>query len=222
MSGRGYIRRRGDGIVIASTRAAHVEPLERLQEICFPTLEPSQRFRVPHYRRHIELFPEGQFVALDGEHVVGMTSSIRMAFDLDHPRHTFDQVIQGGWLTAHDPEGDWLYGADIGVHPDYRRRGIARSLYAARHRTVRRLGLKGQVTVGMMSGYGAVKDRMAAEDYFEALVAGELQDPTLTPQMKVGFRPCALVPGYLDDPVCDDYGVLIVLEAERDPEAERK
>ena len=105
--------------------------------------------RRAHYRRHVELFPDGQFVALDGDRVVGATTTLRLPFDFDHIDHTFADIIQGGWLTSHEPDGDWLYGADIGVQPGYRGRGIATALYAARQEAVWRLGLEGQVTGGM-------------------------------------------------------------------------
>lgn len=130
--------------------------------------------------------------------------------------HTFADIIQGGWLTSHQPDGDWLYGADIGVHPDYRGRGLAQALYAARQELVWALGLKGQVTAGMMSGFGAVKHRMSAESYYDGLVSGRLNDPTLSMQQKVGFEFRALLTDYLSDPVCDNYSVLIVLDAARD------
>src|SRR5580765_2398617 len=117
---------------------------------------------------------------VDGERVVGMTSTIRMDFDFDDPHHTFAEVIQGGWLTSHQPDGPWLYGADIGTHPDYRRRGIARALYASRHELVHRLGLRGQMTVGMPSGYGAVKDHTSAQAYYDELVTGAREDPTIS------------------------------------------
>lgn len=204
------------GIRIASTRKEYGPALEELQILCFPTLDDDQRFKSAHYGRHVELFPEGQFVALDGAKVVGMTSTIRMAFDFGHVEHTFADVIQGGWLTSHEPDGDWLYGADIGTHPDYRRRGIARGLYAARHLTVRALGLSGQVTVGMLRGYGALKGEMSARDYYESLLRGERSDPTISAQMRVGFEPRGLLPSYLNDPVCDNTGVLLVLAAEKD------
>ena len=204
------------GIKIASTRKEHGPALEELQILCFPTLDEDQRFKSRQYAMHIELFPEGQFVALDGEKVVGMTSTIRMHFDFGHVEHTFADVIQGGWLTSHEPDGDWLYGADIGTHPAYRRRGIARGLYAARHLTVRALGLEGQVTVGMLRGYGALKGEMSAQDYYDSLLRGERRDPTISAQMSVGFEPRGLLPSYLKDPVCDNYGVLLVLAAGKD------
>jgi GNAT superfamily N-acetyltransferase len=216
----GYRHVLKSGVVIASTRAEHAGPLEELQELCFPTLAPEQRFVAAHYRKHLELFPEGQFVALDGDRVVGGTSTCRLHFDFDHVGHTFDDVIQGGWLTSHEPDGDWLYGADISVHPDHRGRGLARGLYAARQDTVRRLGLKGQVTAGMMRGYGAVKDRMTAEEYYRGLQGGTINDPTLSAQLKIGFELRRLLPRYVHDPVCDDYAVLIVLDASRDVPSE--
>jgi GNAT superfamily N-acetyltransferase len=207
-----------DGLALFRTRPEHAAGLEELQRIVFPTLAPEERFLAAHYLKHIELFPAGQFCVVDlaTTRVVGMTSTIRMNFDFAHPDHTFADVIQGGWLTSHDPAGRWLYGADIGAHPDYRRRHIARALYAARHRTVRELGLDGQLTVGMPSGYGAVKDQMSAETYYAELVAGTRSDPTISAQRRVGFELRGLVAGYINDPVCDRYGVVLVLPAERE------
>jgi 4-aminobutyrate aminotransferase / (S)-3-amino-2-methylpropionate transaminase / 5-aminovalerate transaminase len=211
-----YYRRLADGVVVMQTRPEHADELEQLQRDCFPTLDDAQRFRAAHYRRHIELFPDGQFVALDGDRVVGATTTLRLRFDFHHIDHTFADIIQGGWLTSHDPQGDWLYGADVGVHPAYRGRGIAAALYAARQEAVWRLGLEGQVTAGMISGYGAVKDRMSAEEYLDGVVAKRIKDPTLSMQLGIGFEPRALLANYLNDPVSDNYSVLIALGAGKD------
>jgi GNAT superfamily N-acetyltransferase len=211
-------RRFGAGLAVHRTSHEHVDGLEELQRIVFPTLAPEERFLADHYRRHAELFPWGQFCVLDEAtgQVVGMTSTIRMSFDFAHPNHTFADVIQGGWLTAHEPDGPWLYGADIGTHPAYRRRGIARALYAARHDTVHHFGLSGQLTVGMPSGYGAVKYELSAETYYAELIAGAREDPTISAQRRIGFELRGLVPGYINDPICDRYGIVLVLPAERE------
>lgn len=204
------------GIVITSTQPEHARQLERLQTIVFPTLAPELLFRAEHYLKHLEIFPEGQFVALHGAQVVGATSTVRLPYDHGHHKHpSFAEIIQGGWLTSHQPNGDWLYGADVSVHPHSRRMGIARGLYKARQDLVHRLGLKGQIAGGMLSGYGAVKDKMSAIQYFEALLMDKIVDPTLSAQRRVGFELKELLPNYLDDPVCDNYGVLIMLPAGR-------
>jgi 4-aminobutyrate aminotransferase/(S)-3-amino-2-methylpropionate transaminase len=116
-----------------------------------------------------------------------------------------------------------MYGADVGVDPEFRGRGLATALYAARQEAVWRLGLRGQVTAGMIRGYGEVKDRISARDYYDDVVAGRWADPTLSMQLKVGFEPRALLENYLSDPVCDGYSVLLVLPAEKDvPGASRE
>lgn len=208
----------GGGLRVAPTRPAHASQLEQLQRAVFPTLADEERFKAAHYRRHVELFPEGQIVVLDGARPVAATTTIRYDFDFEQPAHTFAEILEGGWLTSHDPQGAWLYGMDVSVHPDYRRMGLGTALYAARQELVWRLGLRGQLAVGMMSGYGAVKDAMSAQEYFEGLRAGRIVDPTLSMQRRVGFEIRSLLPGYLEDPVCDGYGVLIVLDVDTDVE----
>jgi 4-aminobutyrate aminotransferase/(S)-3-amino-2-methylpropionate transaminase len=211
-----YYRRLPNGLVVLHTRPEHAPQLEELQRTCFPTLDDAERFKAAHYLKHLDLFPDGQFVVLDGDRVVGATTTLRLHFDFEHVTHTFADIIQGGWLTSHEPDGDWLYGADIGVDPAGRGRGVATALYAARQEAVWRLGLKGQVTAGMIAGYGAVKDRMSADDYYRDVVAGTVRDSTLSMQMGVGFQPRALLANYLNDPVCDNYSVLLVLGADKD------
>ena len=211
-----YRRVLPNGLVIASAQPGHAAQLEALQRVVFPTLADEERFKAAHYLKHLELFRAGQFVGLDGERVVAATATIRLHFDFADRTHTFADIIQGGWLTSHEPDGDWLYGADVGVHPDYRGRGLALALYAARQELVWTLGLKGQVTAGMMSGFGTVKHQMSAEEYYEGLVAGRINDPTLSMQRRVGFQFRALLKDYLQDPICDNYSVLIVLDAARD------
>jgi GNAT superfamily N-acetyltransferase len=211
-----YHQKLGNGLVVQHMQPVHARQLEALQKIVFPTLADDELIRAKHYLKHLEIFPEGQFVIMDGEKVIGMTSSMRTNFDFAHYHHTFKETIAGGWMTNHDPHGDWLYGLDIGVHPDYRGMGLARALYRARHEMAKQLGLKGQLTVGMMSGYGALSHQMSGEEYYKELVAGKRFDPTISTQMKIGFEPVALIPDYVNDPVCGGFGVLIKLDINKE------
>ncbi len=191
----------------------HAGALEALQPVVFPTLAPGQRFRAGHYRHHVKMFPEGQFVAVAGKEIIASTTTLRVEGRLISGRHSFSQIFGEGWLTSHDPGGAWLYGADLGVIPEWRGRGVGRALYAARQRTVVRLGLSGQATVGLLAGYGALAARMDVETYYRELLAGERSDPTISVQLRIGFRPRGLIPGYVSDPICAGYGVLLVLPA---------
>ncbi|HYK61617.1 MAG TPA: aminotransferase class III-fold pyridoxal phosphate-dependent enzyme [Bryobacteraceae bacterium] len=210
---RWYYRKLPHGLTITHSRPEHAPQLEELQRISFPTLADEERFKSAHFLKHMELFDSGQFVALDGEKVIGATTTLRLNFNFDHVKHSFAEIIQGGWLTSHQPSGAWLYGADVSVLPDYRGRGIATALYAARQELVWRLGLKGQVTAGMIPGYSSIRERMSAEEYYQGVVSGRIKDPTLSMQMNVGFEPRALLANYLNDPICDNYSVLLVLDS---------
>ncbi len=118
-----YRKLEGRIVLMQARRREYAEQLEELQRICFPTLADEERFKADHYLKHMELFEDGQLSCPDGDSVVGASTTLRLNFDFEHVDHTFAEIIQGGWLTSHDPEGEWLYGADISVHPDYPRTG---------------------------------------------------------------------------------------------------
>lgn len=193
----------------------HAAQLETLQRIVFPNLAEEELLHLEQYKKHIEIFPEGQFVALDGDKVIGATSSIRYHFDITHQEHhSFYDVMGGGWFTTHDPTGDWLYGMDISVHPSYRGKGIARALYRARQYTCKQLSLKGQMTVGMLNGYSKIQPKMSIDEYYERVKAHQLFDPTVSVQEKIGFNIVGLMKDYLNDDTCGNAGAVIVMDAD--------
>lgn len=188
-----------NGITITNTRREHIRALSDLQPIVFPTLHPSELLREEHFLNHIKLFPEGQFVALNEDGVpVGSTSTFRVDFDFNHPHHAFLDIIDNGWLTYHDPKGEWLYGADLNVHPEYRGYGISKLLYAARSQLCERLNLRGQMAGGLLPGYHKYANRMNAHAYCLKVVRGELTDPTLTPQLRAGYEYCGIIEDYYE------------------------
>ncbi len=98
------------------------------------------------------------------------------------------------------------------VHPDYRRRGIGRRLYESRKEIVRAFGLKGVVAGGMLVGYHRHCGAMAAEEYLAKVVAGELVDPTVTFQLRCGFKVKGVIPNYIEDDSCKGFAALILWE----------
>jgi GNAT superfamily N-acetyltransferase len=196
---------------VVNSTADMVEELEAIQRAAFPSLSAAELITAAHYAEHIRRFPEGQFaVVTGGGRVVACSTDFRTTIDLEHFEHRYMDAVDQNWLGRHDPDGEWLYGADIGVRPEYRRRGIARLLYEARHRLVRRLGLRGHVAGGMLRGYGAVKDRMSVEEYVAEVVSGRMVDPTVTVQLKCGFRVHGIIQNYVSDPSCDNKAALII------------
>jgi len=201
-------------IRIVNIEPRYFEGLAALQGICFPTLAPAERMRVEHFAKQYELFRAGQVVAVhmgdDGEErVVGQGSGFFIDFDFDHPDHTFFEICAGLYFTNHDPDGDYYYGADISVHPAYRRRGIGRRLYAARQELVRRYHKRGIVAGGLIPGFAAYKQTLSAHEYVARVVAGDLYDPTLTFQLHNGFRVRGVLEGYIDEPATDHWSTLL-------------
>ncbi len=187
------------------------EQLEAVQRASFPTLADEEIITAQHYAAHIERFPEGQFAVLnEAGQVVACSTDFRTKVDFDHFEHRYIDAVDHNWLGNHDPEGDWLYGADIGVLPSYRRRGIGRILYETRRALIRRLNLRGHVAGGMLKGYGNYKSKMSVEDYVEHLIAGKLFDPTVSVQLKMGFKIHGIIQNYVDAPSCDNKAAFIV------------
>lgn len=201
-------------IKIIRTKPEHAQALEELQYIVFPNLSDNEILKREHYLKHIEIFPEGQLVALDGDKVIGGTTTMRYNFDLNHPtHHSFSETVSGGWLTNHNPHGEWLYGIDVSVHPDYRGQGIARKFYEMRNVIASELGCRGQLTVGMLNGYFKYKDEMTIDAYYQKVINHEIFDPTVSVQEKIGFKIICLMKDYLDDPTCGNAGALIVMRS---------
>jgi GNAT superfamily N-acetyltransferase len=186
------------------------EALEALQVICFPTLGADELMRKEHFLSHCRIFPEGDFVVLDDEQVVGLGSGFLTDFDFAAPHHTFREMIAGGYYTNHDPNGAWYYGGDISVHPDYRGRGIGKWLYDARKALAKARNLQGIVAGGVLPGYAAHKATLSIQDYVDKVVAGELSDPTLSFQLRQGFTVRGLLENYLEDEAADNWATLIV------------
>jgi GNAT superfamily N-acetyltransferase len=200
--------------VVVPTEAKHARPLAKIQPILFPTLTLDELFREEQYLHHLQLFPQGQFTGLAHVHdkwvVAGSTVTFRVDWHFFDQVHSFLEAIADGWLDNHDPEGDWLYGGDMSVHPDYRGLGLASKLYDARKALAQRLNLKGEVAGGMLPGYHRYRDHMSIEAYVERVSAGELTDPTLTPQLKNGFKVKRILYDHITDPRSDNCAALIV------------
>ena len=185
-------------ITVTNTRPEHIAALAEHQKICFPTLDPSEWMTAEHFASHLRLFPEGQHVALDGDRVVGQSSTFRIGAARALNQHQYMDILGQSYFTNHDPNGEWLYGADMSVHPDYRGRKISTQLYDARKDLVRRLGLRGMVAGGMIPSYRNYRDRMSVAEYANSVAAGTLIDPTLTPQLRVGFKLRGILYNYID------------------------
>lgn len=157
-------------------------------------------YTAPEIRGQINNFPEGVFVAVFEERIVGYCATLRINEKRALRAHTWKQISGGGYGTTHNPTGDWLYGYEVFVDPEYRRLRIGDRLYRERRNLCKHLRLKGIVICGRLPYLARrIKKVGTAVDYIEAVKAKEIKDPTFTFQARQGFEFQRLLENYLPE-----------------------
>lgn len=184
-------------IHVRNTRPDDFAAIERISRVTYPDDFP---WTADYLSKHVDVFPEGQLVAVDAKNgdVVGMAASLVVTWDDYDHLDDYNDFTDEGWFTNHDPAGRTLYGAEVIVDPSRRGEGIGSQIYAARRDLCRKLGLIRIRAGARLAGYFSHAAEMSAMDYVRKVIAGELFDPTLSFQIKRGFRVLSVVPDYFD------------------------
>ena len=207
-SRRGSKHKRDERLTIRRMKVADLRAIVALQERCFPGVPPWTKEQL---RNHLAVFPEGQIVVeLDGDIVATSSSLIVEGATFQDP-HTYKQVCSGGLLSAHDPDGDILYGIDIAVDPARRGLRLSRRIYDARKQLVVQRNLRGIMIGGRAPRYHKHAGSMSFAEYVTAVVAKELRDTTITAQLANGFSIRRTLPGYLPSDV-ESCGYAVLME----------
>ncbi len=188
-----------------------IPALVELNKLAYPdTSDENVTWGKSHLLSHLRIFPQGQLVAeIDGL-VVGGASSLIVDMGPEPLRlHTWAGVTDSGYFTTHNASGDTLYAADIYVHPDYRRQGIASNLYDARRELCRRFNLRRILAGGRLWNYSEYAGDLSPEEYAERVSEGDLHDPVLSFQLKEGFELRGLLPNYVRDQRSRNFATLL-------------
>lgn len=149
--------------------------------------------------RLITLFPEGQICIEDKGQLLAVALSLIVDFSLLGDQHSYSQVVSNGMFRSHDSDGDYLYGIDVFVDPDYREMRLGRRLYEARRELAEHLNLKGILLGGRIPGYREYADKMTAQQYIKKVKEREIYDPVLTFQISNDFQVRNLLNNYWPD-----------------------
>jgi predicted amidohydrolase/GNAT superfamily N-acetyltransferase len=160
----------------------------------------------------INNFRNGQFVVLVDEKVVAYCATFRIGEAIGLKPHTWAEITGNGYASRHDPAGDWLYGMEVCVDPEYRGYRLGQRLYNERKKLCQSLGLKGVVFSGRLPSLSRrLKKYGSVEKYVEAVQAKQVRDPVLSFQLRNGFEVIGVIPGYLDvDHQSMGYGIHLV------------
>lgn len=146
-----------------------LDAVHELERLAFASIPESRLWKPWQLQGHVETFPEGQWVVeLDGR-IVASCTNLRTTYEKATAPHTWHGITGDGRLATHDPTGDVLYGTEIMVHPDARRRGIGRRLFERRFRFVVDHGMRAFVTGGRLPGYAEHAQTHTAWGYIQAV-----------------------------------------------------
>ncbi|MCS3904248.1 putative amidohydrolase/ribosomal protein S18 acetylase RimI-like enzyme [Methylohalomonas lacus] len=137
----------------------------------------------------INNFPDGQFVAEFEGKVVGYCATFIADESVALQPHTWDEITADGFASRHAPDGDYLYGMEVFIDPDYRKMRIGQRLYNERKKLCQYLRLKGIVFGGRLPGLSRrIKEVGSPEAYVEAVMNKQFRDQVLSFQLRNGFE----------------------------------
>lgn len=200
---------RRSAIEIRQTRPEDFPGIIELTRRVYPDALP---YGEDQLSSHVKVFPEGQLVASEVEtgRICGMAASLIVLWDDYDVGDDWRDFTDHGYFTNHDPAGHTLYGAEVMVDPRLQGRGLGKRVYSARRRLAQGLGLRRIRAGARLRDYHKWADRLTPRDYVEKVAQGEIGDRTLSFQIKQGFRPLAVVGGYLpNDPSSLGYAAVI-------------
>jgi ribosomal protein S18 acetylase RimI-like enzyme len=197
-------------VVVRNTQPRDFAAVAELCRRIYPDTPP---WNAEQLSSHLRVFPEGQFVAVQGpdETLVGMCASLIVDWEDYKMLESWEQFTANGMFTNHDPgRGRTLYGAEVIVDPALQHHGIGEKFYAARRELVESHKLLRIRAGARLRGYCNCAPRLKPDDYVVAVVEGVEYDPTLSFQLREGFHVLAVVPHYLsDDPESLGYAAVI-------------
>ncbi|MFW5833881.1 MAG: GNAT family N-acetyltransferase [Pseudomonadota bacterium] len=179
-------------------RAARLGDIPAIQALCEKVYADMGSYSRAQLRGQIQNFPDGQLVAVYDGRIIGYCSTFRVEEAAALKAHTWSEITGGGFGSRHVANGEWLYGAEVFVDPEFRGMRIGQRLYHARKDLCIRLGCKGIVFGGRVPHlHRRQKQYPTPEAYVDAVVHGRLRDPVLSFQLRNGFEVLGVLRNYL-------------------------
>lgn len=192
---------------IRNMKLGDIDEIIAMQATCFPGMDPWKRDQL---ESHLEIFPEGQFVAEYDGKVIGSCSSLIINFDEYDDRHTWDDVTDNGYITNHNPDGYNLYGIEVMVDPKFRRMKIGQRLYDSRKELAAQMNLKSIIIGGRIPNFHKYEGELLPREYVKEVQLHKIYDPVLSFQLLNGFTLMRINPNYLpDDLASNKYATLM-------------
>lgn len=182
-------------LVIRNANSGDLEAVQLLSEKVYPDIPP---YSLDVLRGQLNNYPQGQFVAVYEDKIVGYCSMIRVSEQMALSAHSWRQISGNGYGSTHRSDGDYLYGIEVFVDPGYRGLRIGQRLYNERKKLCQYHRLKGIVFGGRMPLLKKrIKQVGTVENYIEQVKTRQITDTTIGFQLQQGFEILGVLEDYL-------------------------
>lgn len=196
-------------VAIRTATEKDIPGILRVLKSVYPTMSPWSSKEI---RSQLRAFPEAQLVAHENGKIIGYSSSLKISSNLAFQPHNWNDITGVGRATTHDSNGDYLYGIEFAMDPDYRKRGLATRFYDRRKRICANLKLKGIIIGARLQNLAENIDKVKdPEEYLHKVLRKEIVDETLSFQFHRGFEVIMILKDYIpEDKSSAGYAALMV------------
>ncbi len=183
-------------VVIRNATFRDMDNLIELLDVVYPDMPATN---INAIKSRIQQYPEGQFVAILDNKLIGYSASLRISGAIALKKHSWDSISGNGYATTHDPNGDYIYGIETCVDINHQNH-VGRHLYNTRKALCLRSGLKGIIFCGRMALLAKeIKQVITPEHYLKLVQSDVLYDPALLFQLHNGFEIIGILEDYLPE-----------------------
>lgn len=184
-------------LIIRPATIKDIDAIVEMTKRVYPKQSPYSKDMI---RAQIAKYPIGQIVAEYNKEIAGYCSTFKVSGDIALKQHNWVEITGNGYATRHDDKGDYLYGLEVCVDPEFRNLRIGQRLYNERKRICYDDELKGIVFGGRLPGYAKrAKKFSKPEEYLEAVKNKKIRDKVASFQMRNGFEVIGVLKNYLAD-----------------------
>lgn len=171
---------------------------------------PNSYWKESHIETLLKKFPEGQIVLKVNGKIAGCALSIIINSAKFEGQHTYKEVTGNYTFSTHTKYGNFLYGIDVFVKPEFRGLRLGRRMYDYRKELCEKLNLKGILFGGRIPSYHKYAETMSPKEYIEKVRTKEIHDAVFNFQVSNDFRPVKILKGYLEgDEASNEYAVML-------------
>lgn len=183
-----------------TVRSANFSDIPGILDLTAKVYKNMPPYSPQEIRAQIRNFNKGNIVVLLNDKIVGYSASILLPERTVLKKHNWYEITGSGFGSTHQADGDYLYGYETCVDPEFRGNKIGQRIYNARIELVRFLRLKGIVFGGRIPNFRRRRrDVKDVDDYVAKVLEKKIKDPTLGFHLRNGFEPIGVLENYLPD-----------------------